>query len=65
MSEEEDLKNGIEEIAVELGQYLEKCSYLLSYDEMVELALRAVMNELRIPNEGKLDILRKATISLD
>lgn len=65
MGEEEDLKNGIEEIAVELGQYIEKCSYLLGYDEMVEMALKTVINELRIPNEGKFDIVKKAALSFD
>jgi len=65
MGEEENLKEGIEEIAVELGKSIEGASFLLGYDEMVELALKAIMNELRIPNEGKFDIIKKAALGFD
>lgn len=65
MGEEEKLKEGIEEIAVELGKFMEGASFLLGYDEMLELALKAIMNELRIPNEGKFDVVKKAALGFD
>jgi hypothetical protein len=44
---------------------MEGASFLLGYDEMLELALKAIMNELRIPNEGKFDVVKKAALGFD
>ena len=53
MGEEEDLIEEVENYAIQVGKAIEEASFLLEYDEMVELAIGTIMNEIRISKEGK------------
>jgi hypothetical protein len=60
MRDKEKRKNSVVKIAEELGKEIELCSDTLLYNEMLELAVRAIMKPLSIKDADKGIVLRIA-----